>query len=138
MVTASFPYPPASGGAIRTYGLLRGLHKAGHEPSLLSFHDGTTPPSQTPLVVYCSRIETVLPPVRSTADRVRDIFFTSQADMEKRLHSQPFLERLMRMVKEMDFDLIQFEGLEVAGYLPLVRQAGVRAKLCYDAFNAEA
>lgn len=138
MVTAALPYPLISGGAIRTYGMLRGLNHAGHELSLLSFHDGETVPAQTPLANCCQRIETMPPPVRTTADRLRDLLLSTAADMEKRLHSDDFSTKLFNLVRESDFDLIQFAGLEVAGYLPILRQEKVRAKLVYDAFNAEA
>jgi polysaccharide biosynthesis protein PslH len=41
-------------------------------------------------------------------------------------------------MRQQDFDLIQFEALEIACYLPIVKQAGTQAKLCFDTFNAEA
>ena len=56
MITASLPYPPASGGAIRTYGLLHGLQNAGHEITLLSFHDRDLSPDDTPLADICHPI----------------------------------------------------------------------------------
>ena len=40
LLTPALPYPPHQGGALRNFGILRGLHDAGHTISLLSFHEG--------------------------------------------------------------------------------------------------
>jgi glycosyltransferase involved in cell wall biosynthesis len=141
MLTASLPYPPHQGGALRSYGILHGLHDAGHEITLLSFHDmagSSMSVESTPLGKYCVRIETVDPPHRSKTDRLRDLFLSRQPDIAQRLYSDNFLNCLRQLIAEKSFDLIQFEGIEVAQYLLLLREQGIRAKLCYDAFNAEA
>lgn len=137
ILTASLPYPPASGGAIRSYGLLKGLHQSGHQITLLSFHDASTPIQATPLSQYCKQIETVSPPHRTKTNRLRDLILSSQPDIAQRLYSPAMGQRLEDVMKAEDFDLIQFEGIEVACYLPLVRQMKPRAKLCFDTFNAE-
>lgn len=138
-VTASFPYPPQQGGALRTYGLLHGLHQAGHELTLLSFSNSTnTPTSETPLAAYCKHIEIVESPSRTKAQRLRDLFLSTQPDIARRLFSETFVERLKQVITTTNFDIIQFEGIEVACYLPIVRQMGIPSKLVYDAFNAEA
>jgi glycosyltransferase involved in cell wall biosynthesis len=135
LLTANLPYPPASGGAIRTYGIIKGLHQAGQDITLLSFHDGPMPDS--PLANYCSRIETVTPPQRTKIDRLRDLLL-GKADIAGRFYSLAYHERLLHLITETDFDLIQFEAIEMGCYLPIVRTAGVKAKLCFDTFNAEA
>ncbi len=137
-VTASLPYPPQQGGALRTYGLLHGLHQAGHELTLLSFSDTDTSYMGTPLETFCKKIETVAFPTRSKSDRLRDLLLTSEPDIGRRLYSEAFEKRLKELIKTDQFDVIQFEGIEVACYLPVLRQVGTRAKLVYDAFNAEA
>ena len=138
-VAASLPYPPQQGGALRTYGLLHGLHQAGHELTLLSFSDSNgTSYIDTPLESFCTQIETVSTPNRTKNDRLRDLFLSTQPDIARRLYSQTFETRLKTLVTNSQFDLIQFEGIEVACYLPVIRQMGTKAKLVYDAFNAEA
>lgn len=138
-ITASLPYPPQQGGALRTYGLLHGLHEAGHELTLLSFSN--TPNANllgTPLATFCKHIETVQTPTRTKTQRIRDLFTSSQPDIAHRLYSITFAQRLRQLISAQNFDIIQFEGIEVACYLPLVKQMGIKAKLVYDAFNAEA
>lgn len=135
MLTPSLPYPPHQGGALRNYGILRGLHAAGHRITLLSFGDPSA--DQTALRSYCEDIVIVAPPDRSKLQRLKDLIGTAQPDLIQRLNSSQFAETLRTLLQETAFDLIQFEGLEMAVYLPLVRQIQPEAKLCYDAHNAE-
>jgi glycosyltransferase involved in cell wall biosynthesis len=139
MVTGSLPYPPHQGGALRVYGLMRGLRKAGHKITLLSFHDGETAEAETsPLKKYCQQIVTVPPPRRTVAERLRDLVLTRQADIARRLYSPAFRDQLFALLDAATYDLVQFEGIEAACYLPEVRAKYPQLKLCYDAFNAEA
>jgi glycosyltransferase involved in cell wall biosynthesis len=139
MVTGSLPYPPHQGGALRVYGLMRGLHKAGHKITLVSFHDGEVSDAEAaPLKKYCQRIVTVPPPRRTMTDRLRNLILSRQPDIAQRLYSPAFRDQLFALLDATPFDLVQFEGIEAACYLPEVRAKVPRIKLCYDAFNAEA
>lgn len=133
LLTPALPYPPHQGGALRNYGILRGLYDAGHTLHLLSFHDG----SSATLPPLTAEIVTVPPPVRTPLRRLRDLLLTGQPDMARRLEAPAFRDRLRQLLKNTAFDLIQFEGLEMAIYLPFVRQLQPNAKLVYDAHNAE-
>ncbi|MCB9451980.1 MAG: glycosyltransferase [Anaerolineaceae bacterium] len=138
MLTPSLPYPPQQGGAIRNYGIIKGLHAAGHYITLLSFHDRNgLQANVTPLTKYCTRIETVPPPTRTLVNRLRDLIFSGQPDLARRLHSPQFADCLRHLLAENRYDLVQFEGLEMAAYLPLVRHSQPEARLIYDAHNAE-
>src|SRR4051812_28301199 len=110
-VTASLPYPPQQGGALRTYGLLHGLHQAGHGLTLLSFSDSdNTTYIGTPLETFCTHIETVTTPVRTRNSRLHDLFLSREPDIARRLYSLAFEGRLKQMINNGNFDLIQFEG----------------------------
>lgn len=138
IVTTSLPYPPASGGALRVYGIIRGLHDAGHQMSLIAFGDPEKP-VDAPLSEVCEEIEIVpSPPPRARSERIRDIFLSNQPDIAKRLYSDTFVQKLLALIDANDYDLIQFEAIEAACYLPIVKQHGTSAKLCFDTFNAEA
>lgn len=137
LLTPSLPYPPHQGGAIRNYGLLRGLHEAGHTVCLLSFHDDSLDPKTTPLAQLCEWIDTVPVPERSKSDRLRDMILSGQPDLARRLESAAFRERLTTRLTNESFDLVQFEGLEMTPYLALVRKLQPTARCCYDAHNAE-
>lgn len=144
LLTGGLPYPLASGGAIRSFGIIHGLHAAGHEVTLLSFHDAErgTVPNATPLAELCARIETAPLPRRTPRQRLRDLMLSGQPDIAKRLDSDEFRHKLQMLLDETAFDLVQFDGLETAGYFSFVRQWLTRhnrtnTKLCYDSFNAE-
>ena len=135
ILTASLPYPPASGGALRAYGIIQGLHQAGHHITLMAFGDDT---QQTPLHDFCEQIITHPAPNRSKIQRIRDILLTNQADIAQRLYSPSFEALLREHLAQNHYDLIQFEGIEVACYLPIAKDAAPKSKLCFDTFNAEA
>lgn len=137
LLTPSLPFPPHQGGAIRNYGIIRGLHDAGHEVSLLSFHANGADPMATPLADVCARLEVVPPPPRSRSDRLRDLLLSRQPDIARRLESAAFRERLDALLTSHTFDLVQFEGLEMTPYLEQVRRRQPSARCCYDAHNAE-
>ena len=137
MLTPSLPYPPHQGGALRNYGILHGLHVSGHQTTLLSFNGDYSPHQPTPLDTLCKQIITVPAPARSQSQRLRDMIASPQPDLMRRLASSAFRQRLIEILQSETFDLVQFEGLEMAGYLPDVRQYQPSAKLCYDAHNAE-
>lgn len=137
IVTASLPYPLASGGAIRTYGIIHGLSRAGHQITLMSFQETTLNPASTPLAELCEEIITLPAPNRSKFQRLRDLLLTRQPDIAGRFYGTNFANRLLQLLIAYEFDLVQFEGIESVVYMPLVKQVQPRAKVCFDTFNAE-
>jgi len=137
MLTPILPYPLHQGGAIRNFGILRGLHDADHEVTLLSFHDDSTALETTPLPSLCAAVHTVPMPQRTSTRRVRDLVLSRQPDLLRRLSSPIFEDCLRSVLDSTRFDLVQFEGFEMTSYLAAVRQEQPSAKLCYDAHNAE-
>lgn len=137
MIAPSLPYPPASGGALRVYSLLRGLNAAGHRVTLLALDDSGLNPANTPLRDLCARVETFPIPRRSKAQRLKTLLTTRQADLAHRLYSPELGQRLHEILSTERFDLIQCEALETACYLPIAKSAQPSAKLCLDTFNAE-
>ncbi len=136
-LTAQLPEPPHAGGALRTSGLMRGVHAAGHTIHLLSFADHESTAGLSALAEYCAAVEVVPPPHRTITVRLRDIFFTRFADMQRRFYSPAYVEKLTACLTAQQFDLIQIESLEMAAYLPLIRQLQPHTPLIYDSFNAE-
>lgn len=132
IITMSLPYPPASGGALRVHGILEGLYQAGHDVTVLCFHD-----DHSSLIPEYIRIETVPYIPRSTSTRLRQLITQNQPDLVGRFYRDEFATRLRALLAAQDFDLVQFEGIESVCYLPDVQQAQPQAKLCFDTFNAE-
>lgn len=137
-LTAQLPEPPHAGGTLRTNGLMRGVHAAGHEVHLMTFADpARLAASQTALSQFCASVEAVPPPSRTAMRRLRDLLFTQQADMQRRFHSPEFAARLEHLLETQPFDLIQVESLEMAVYLPVIRRLCPHTPVIYDSFNAE-
>lgn len=137
IVTPHPPYPPHQGASLRNYGILSSIHQAGGSITLLSFCSNPAQQAAPALQQLCEKIVFVPTPARTTTGRIRDIALTAQPDLARRLHSSAFADALRALLAEREFDLIQFEGLEVAAYLSLARKRGAAAKLVYDAHNAE-
>lgn len=137
-LTAQLPEPPHAGGTLRTNGLLRGVHTAGHEIHVLSFADPEAlVTNRAALDEFCASIEVVQPPRRRLTHRLRDLLLTRAADMQRRFTSTLYEERLRAILSGTSFDLIQIESLEMAAYLPIIKQVQPKTPVIYDSFNAE-
>ncbi|MCY4538792.1 MAG: glycosyltransferase [Chloroflexi bacterium] len=132
------PFPRESGAAIRNYGIIRGLYGSGHRVTLLTFSEGALSPGTNPLFQYCGDVHSCPIPQRSKSDRIVSLLATRRADMEDRLMSAAFGQKLAAILDSRAFDIIQFSGIELGSYLPVIRQKRCEAKVVYDALNAEA
>jgi glycosyltransferase involved in cell wall biosynthesis len=137
-LTAQLPEPPHAGGTLRTNGLMRGVHAAGHEVHILSFADeDQIKTSQVALSEFCAQVDTVPLPQRTVQQRLRDLLFSTMPDMQRRFYSQAYAIRLTRLLAQQPYDLIQIESLEMTAYLPLVKRSQPQTPVIYDSFNAE-
>jgi polysaccharide biosynthesis protein PslH len=118
-LTPQLPYPPHQGTTIRNWGLIKHLAKR-HAITLLSFVDEGQSAESTELRAACRKIVTVPAPRRSRAARLRTLF-SPDPDLARRLWSPDFSRALTALLRESQFDLIHIEGLEMAPYLPLIR-----------------
>lgn len=132
-LTPQLPHPPQQGTAIRNWGLIKSL-AARHTVSLLTFAQDAEPISGQ-LRAACKRIETVPPPRRSLAARLRDLSFSALPDLAHRLASPQFALRLSALAASESFDAIFVEGLELA--LFTLTLSSEQTKIIYDAHNAE-
>ncbi len=136
-LTAQLPEPPHAGGALRTNGLMRQAHAAGHEVHLLSFGEADQLRlNRAALEEFCAQVETVPPPHRPLTGRLRDLL-VGHADMQRRFASPRYAEKLTAILTRTPFDLVQIESLEMAVYLPLVQRVQPQTPIIYDSFNAE-
>jgi polysaccharide biosynthesis protein PslH len=146
MLTPQLPIPPqaltgtSQGTTIRNFNLIAGLAPR-HTVDLVSFVAGETPAGDLPgeLVRCCRRIITVPQPVRTTQQRIRDTFLSPLPDMALRLASPAMREQLDRLLAEPgagEYDIIQIEGIEMAGYMP-ARAGRIAPRLVFDDHNAE-
>ena len=137
LLTPSFPYPAHQGGALRNLGLIRGLLDSGHTVDLASFHDDPEAARASELAAELGSLEVVPTPARSTGDRLRSLALSLQPDMAFRLECNQMRAALRRLLAGHRYDVVQYEGLEMAIYLPMARKLAAGALHIYDAHNAE-
>jgi glycosyltransferase involved in cell wall biosynthesis len=90
---------------------------------------------------FCHTVETVPLPRRSVAQRAWTTLTSPQPDMAHRLASVAFQDRLRRLLAQIEFDVVEFEGLEMMPYLSVLRQSRGSASdgpwSVFDDHNAE-
>lgn len=130
------PYPTHQGTTIRNFHIIAELAKR-HEISVLTFLEPDQPLDCEPLTDLCERVETIPAPTRSTFTRLWQMLTTTRPDMGWRLWSPELNKSLINLLKEVSFDVVQIEGIEMAPYLSTVRDFAPEAKIIYDDHNAE-
>jgi len=137
-LTAQLPEPPHAGGTLRTNGLMRAVHAAGHAVHVLAFGEPDQLRMNRPaLDTFCASVDVVPPPRRTTVQRVRDLLLSNVADMQRRTDSPLYTAKLSNLLRRHRYDLIQIESLEMATYLPVIQEHTPDTPLIYDSFNAE-
>ncbi len=139
-LTPQIPYPPRQGTALRNWGIVKGI-AAYHELSLLSFAAPDQPRSmdalQPPLAEALVRFKAHPQPVRSTAERLRDLLSTPKPDLARRLSSPVFEQTLTDWMARFHFDWLLVEGLELAPYIDAARRVVPELKVIFDDHNCE-
>lgn len=138
LLTPILPYPSESGVAIRNIGIIRGLSAAGHRLTVLSFAEDPPDRDANPLYQLCDSVQAIPLPDHGKGKRIVKLLLSRQADIAIRLASEDFARTLTAILRENAFDLIQFAGIELGCYLPLIQADKKNAKIVYDAQNAEA
>jgi len=139
-LTPQLPFPLYQGTAIRNFGLIEGLARRGHRITLLSFVEANQPPvAETPLPSLCEEVLVSPVPVRSRTGRLIDLAL-GRIDMARRLWSLEFRAVLRALLAVYEFDVIHFEGIEMAAYQPRIADLLDQhpdTMLVYDAHNCE-
>lgn len=138
LLTPDLPYPSESGAAIRNMGIIRGLAAGGRRLSLVSFAEKAPDPASNPLFDLCEEVHIAPTPRHGKLKRIVKLVGSGQADVAFRLGCAEYRRILGRLLQANAYDLIQFSGIELACYLPLITSAKKSAKVVYDALNAEA
>ena len=134
IVTAELPYPPASGGSLRVWGLMRGLHASGYQLTVVCCQSGELAPALTSI----AHVLTIPVPAKALRQRIAALLTSTQPDIAVRLFDERVLAALERLLSSEQFDLVQFEGIETACYLPPLRARFPQMTFVFDTFNAEA
>ena len=148
-VMPQVPWPATQGTALRNFHLMKAIADAGFGVDLIAFGD-TTLSIPVEIAALCRVIEIVPVPMRSLVARLRT-FLAGEPDLAWRLSSPEFSSRLDSMLRGREYDVVQIEGFEMAGFLlgpgALRREAWDRApwtlvghrapRIVFDDHNAE-
>jgi len=135
-LTPQVPYPPQQGTALRNFNLIAQVARR-HEVHLLSFQEAHRGADDLePLRRLCTSLETVPAPARSNFRRVLGLVTSQSPDIAHRLASAAFWRKLSSMVQTVRPDVLQIEGLEMAGYGMQARRLDA-PWIAFDAHNAE-
>lgn len=134
------PWPPTSGGAIASVNIIKGLHQLGHSLHLLCLNTKKsfvskeeTPDLFKELDSYRAvYINTDIDPIGA----LYNLLFSKESYHISRFHSKAFSEKLIYVLQNFKFDVIQLEGLHISIYLPIIRKYS-KAKVVLRAHNIE-
>lgn len=117
-VTKKVPWPAKDGESIAIDTMMRGLIDAGHELCLLAMSTSKHPAAPAPRWVE-ENVEVIVvevdTSVKSSAAFL-NLFSGNSYNLE-RFYSEAFSDRLRKLLRKSQFDLVQLEGLYLAPYL---------------------
>jgi glycosyltransferase involved in cell wall biosynthesis len=120
------PYPPKDGGSIATLTMSRGFRDLGHEVTVLAMNTSKHPVQVDDIPEDLSRdirfilvdVDTSLYPFKA----LKNLLFSSLPYNAERFITKDFTDRLIKLLSEEEFDVIQLEGLYLAPYVPVIRE----------------
>ncbi len=120
------PYPPKDGGSIATLTMSRGFRDLCHEVTVLAMNTSKHPVSMDNIPEDLSRdirfilvdVDTSLCPFKA----LKNLLFSSLPYNAERFITKDFTDRLIKLLREEEFDVIQLEGLYLAPYVPVIRE----------------
>lgn len=133
-LTPQPPWPPHVGPAVRNYQLIAGAATR-HQVYVLCFGDAAT--DMSALDDVCSWAGWVARPRIAKRDRVLHLARGAEPDLALRLRSQAFADRLHFILSHQEFDVVQFEGLEMAPYYTVAKEVSPGSLRILDEHNVE-
>ncbi len=139
-LTNKVPYPPKDGGAIATLNLSLGMAELGHEITLLAINtskhyfqiDQIPEEISSKVRIEAQYVDTDIRPW----PLLSNLLFSRLPYNFTRFFSEDYSKRLVSLLAEEDFDVIQLEGLYMAHYIPVIRKHS-KALIALRAHNIE-
>jgi polysaccharide biosynthesis protein PslH len=134
------PYPPKDGGSIATLGLARGLAEAGADITILClntrkhYSDANAIPEK--LTSLMKIIEVYHDTEIHFTKALYNLFFSAEPYNGTRFISADFESKLISLLKENKYDIVQLEGPYMGYYIPVVKKYSI-ARISLRAHNVE-
>lgn len=140
-LTPQLPYPPRQGATLRNYHLIHALAQDHTVDLITLLAPGETLAVDSPLHRLCRRVVGIAQPARSPLRRIWQTFTSPLPDMAHRLDTPALHTCLRAWLRDTQYDIIQFEGIEMAPYLATARATfsphQAQPALVFDNHNCE-
>ncbi|PID95523.1 MAG: hypothetical protein CSA94_01155 [Bacteroidetes bacterium] len=134
------PYPPVDGGAIGMHNVSQGLIDEGNQLKLLTFetHKHPIQTSEIPdSYIETTRLESVFVDLRvKKTDALKNLLFSKRSYNIVRFFDVKMKDKLIEILQQEHFDIIQIESIFLKDYVPIIRQYS-KAKVVLRAPNVE-
>ncbi|MDD2563440.1 MAG: glycosyltransferase family 4 protein [Salinivirgaceae bacterium] len=140
ILTNKMPYPPTDGGAIATLAMIEGFEKVGHSVTVFamntykhSFEIDDLPDNLKNKINWntCYVDTAIKPP-----EMLYNLIFSAIPYNAKRFISNIYRSRLVALLQEKSYDIIQLEGLYLYPYITTIRKNS-KALIALRAHNVE-
>jgi len=140
IIANKVPYPPKDGGSIATLTLARNFVRLGHEVHILAMNTSKHYFRLDKLPLELSRsikfIGVDTPAPITVWGAFRNLLFSSKAYIAERFYTEAFRLKIVEILDENNYDIIQLEGSYMGMYMASIR-AHSSAKVAMRAHNLE-
>ena len=134
------PYPPKDGGSIAILSLSKALVELGHKVTILAMNtskhyfsvDDIPKELKSKINFHDVFVDTKINPL----NLIINLLFSKFPYNAKRFISTKFKNKLINILKNNDYDIVQLEGLYLCPYINVVKEYS-KAKVVYRAHNIE-
>jgi len=140
LITNKLPYPLKDGGAIATFSIAKNLTNFAEKVDILAintskhYYDVNKIPSEITekVNIFDYFLNTDIKP----ANLIKNFLFSKTPYNAERFIDDDFKEKIIEILKNNKYDIVQLEGLYVLPYLSTIRKVS-DAKITYRAHNIE-
>jgi len=134
------PYPPKDGGSIATLNLAKGFCEHGNNVTVLAMNtskhyfniDNIPVELKSKINFFDVFVKTKINPFLATLN----LFFSNKPYNAQRFISKKFRNKLISLLSNNNYEIIQLEGLYLCTYIDVIRKYS-NAKIVYRAHNIE-
>ena len=134
------PYPPKDGGSIATLNISKGFAELGHKVTVLAMntskHYFSVDNIPEDLKSKINFLDVFLNTKINPFSAVINLLFSTFPYNAKRFISKDFNDKLINLLSNNDYDIIQLEGLYLCIYINVIRKYS-KALIIYRAHNIE-